>query len=298
MKGKILRDRLHRTLSTRQRPNETSLVSPIFAYDIAKIIVKKAVWKLGPPWDLHFCRFLVRAGLYNKSALLYIKAGRPDRILSGPFKGMKYHPVSTGGEFFPKFAGAYEKELHEVIERACRFSFDQIIDVGAAEGYYAIGLALRLEKAHVYCYDGNPGSRWLLGENARMNKVVDRITFGHWCSQDTLWELLGRDKKTLLFCDCEGGEEILLNLDLVPGLSNTTIIVEIHDFPPPGRIGTLIRERFQNTHNIDAIISSARTRADLPLDMELDQEEVRDALDEGRPTTMEWLVMTPVEISE
>ena len=45
---------------------------------------------------------------------------RTFRTLSGPFKGMRYYPISTGGEFLPKVTGTYERELHEAIEDLCQ----------------------------------------------------------------------------------------------------------------------------------------------------------------------------------
>jgi len=287
---------LHGRMTALQVPGRSSRLSPAFSYDLAKLAVKEIVWRLPSPCDRLACRCLVWAGLYNKSALIYLTVTRSDRTfrtISGPFKGMRYYPVSTGGEFLPKVTGTYERELHQAIEGFCESQFDQVVDIGAAEGYYAVGLALRLRNARVYCFDGNPGSHWLLRRNARLNYVSDRVIPGHWCSHETLSQVLRNAGRTLLVCDCEGGEEDLLCPRLVPELLRTTMIVEIHDFPPPGRKSRLLHERFSKTHRIETAVAVARSREDVPLDLDLSEQEVQDATCEGRPLGMEWFVMVP-----
>src|SRR6266446_5569422 len=65
------------------------------------------------------------------------------RVPKGPFAGMRYIDNAFGSAYVPKLLGIYERELNDCIERACALSFPLIIDIGAAEGYYAIGMALR-----------------------------------------------------------------------------------------------------------------------------------------------------------
>lgn len=61
-------------------------------------------------------------------------------IYSGPFRGMKYLRASTGSVILPKLIGTYENELHFVFNEIRGNNYDQFIDVGAAEGYYVVGL--------------------------------------------------------------------------------------------------------------------------------------------------------------
>jgi hypothetical protein len=67
------------------------------------------------------------------------------RVYSGPFKGIKWIPEDDNNAKFdiPKLLGIYERELSNCMERVCALNFSLIIDVGAAEGYYAVGLAAR-----------------------------------------------------------------------------------------------------------------------------------------------------------
>ena len=65
------------------------------------------------------------------------------KVAAGPFAGMRYITRSCGSKLAPKVIGCYERELHPAIENAIRGDYQRIIDIGCAEGYYAVGLAWR-----------------------------------------------------------------------------------------------------------------------------------------------------------
>lgn len=80
---------------------------------------------------------------YFKKVIYYI-CGK--RILAGPFRGMKYIENSHGSAYLPKILGSYEKELHKFIPRIVEEEYELILDIGAAEGYYAVGLSYLYKK--------------------------------------------------------------------------------------------------------------------------------------------------------
>ena len=55
-----------------------------------------------------------------------------------------------------KLLGQYETVFHDPIERAIAESPRLIVNVGCADGYYAVGLALRAAGAHVLAHDLAP----------------------------------------------------------------------------------------------------------------------------------------------
>lgn len=57
------------------------------------------------------------------------------------------------------------------------------------------------------------------------------------------------------------------------------------------RVGDLLVERFQNSHDIEVIYSVDREIADFPTDVELDDGLKSAAMDEGRGCQMSWLWM-------
>ncbi len=62
-------------------------------------------------------------------------------IAAGPFAGMRYLDASSGSVLGAKLLGCYEAELHGVVREVCAMQPDVVVDVGAAEGYYAAGFA-------------------------------------------------------------------------------------------------------------------------------------------------------------
>ena len=63
-----------------------------------------------------------------------------DKIVrNGFFKGMKYVTFkSAGSSLFPKLLGSYEIELLPVFAGLQKNKYDDILDIGCAEGYYAV----------------------------------------------------------------------------------------------------------------------------------------------------------------
>lgn len=71
-------------------------------------------------------------------------------VASGPFAGMRLHPEYSE---LPKFLGTYEANLHPAIRRLTARRYDVILNIGCAEGYYAIGFARAVPGAQVQAFD-------------------------------------------------------------------------------------------------------------------------------------------------
>ncbi len=227
---------------------------------------------------------------YLEQAIL-AKIGRPDHILSGPFQGMKYISVAYFSSVVPKILGIYESELTGAIDAVCKAQPDVIVDIGAAEGYYAVGLTKRNPQAKTICFEMYKPARALLARQAQLNAVLDRMSLRGLCDLDSLREALETTKLPAVICDCEGGEDFLLNPDAVTKLKSAMIIVEIHDELAPG-VSSRIRERFERSHNVQVIHSKKRTVEQLPRDVALSAEEFEAATIE-RWTKAEWYFMVP-----
>jgi predicted O-methyltransferase YrrM len=287
---KSFRHSLQTKLNKRQLYSENR---GLFFYDKLKIAVKEHIWSLPKFLQPHAAYLLTLAGFTNHSNLAYIQIGRPDHVLTGPFKGMKFFPVTTGAEMTPKILGTYEQEIHAAVEEISSGSFDVIVDVGSAEGYYAVGLALRCSPNKVYCYDGNPHAARLLARNATSNNVADRLVSRQWLTPDKLEEILQPAERSLVVCDCEGGEMDVLFPDTTPSLRKTVVLVEIHDQLLDGHIADTLRQRFSSTHKIRRFVSKKREMTDLPPELYLSNEIALDAMDEARVSTMQWFYMIP-----
>jgi hypothetical protein len=223
------------------------------------------------------------------------------RILSGRivgfgiFRGMKYVSSSRGSKYLPKLLGTYEDELKPIIDRIIIQQPKQIIDIGAAEGYYAVGLAMKCKNASVFTYDIDDNSRKLLMELASINEVGSRLYIGGPCSPEILSRVLL--KGAFIICDCEGFEETILDPSKVLALEHCSILVELHEMFVEGVAGT-IKKRFVHSHNTLEIVSKEKTLMMYP---HLANFGLRESdIDEGRTTynnkPQSWLYLTPKEV--
>lgn len=211
-------------------------------------------------------------------------------VLQGPFAGMDYVAAATEGALIPRLLGTYESELHPALARFAAEAPDCVIDVGCAEGYYAVGLARLMPGVVVHAFDINPKARVACAELAERNQVSERVIIGERF-EPTGFEAFA-DRRCLVMVDIEGAEDDLLRPDLSPSLARMNLIVETHDVYRPGVLGRLM-ERFSATHHIERVELQAKTMP-LPdwirslghLDQLLAVWEFR-----VRPTP--WLIMTP-----
>jgi hypothetical protein len=221
----------------------------------------------------------------------------PDRVAQGPFRGMKPIAAAYCSEFLPKLVGTYEREIAPAVEAICAAGCDRIIDIGAAEGYYAVGMAMRNPDAVVIAFEMNPSARYYLRQLAERNHVSDRLQIQGTCNLTSLAVSLEGARHSALICDCEGAEDLLLDPARIEPLRHSYILVETHDGLATDSgvlagIGRRLHERFGATHAIETIDSQPRSGEDLPAGTQLSPEESAEAMNEGRPWAR-WLFMTP-----
>jgi Met-10+ like-protein len=255
------------------------------------------VWIQGTFRYLRYPRVRARRRTHRR---ILGKLDSPRRVSQGPFRGMRYIALAYCSEVLPKLVGTYERELVPALEMICRSDCDRIVDVGAAEGYYAVGMALRNPRARVVAFEINPSARHYLRRLARRNGVSGRIAIRGGCTVESLDDSLAGSRRPAVICDCEGAEDRLLRPDRVEPLRRAFIVVETHDGLETSDgvlegITRRLHERFAATHDIEVIASRARSRAELTGDCAaLSDAEAAEAMDEGRPWA-QWLFLEPKE---
>jgi hypothetical protein len=227
------------------------------------------------------------------------------RVQHGPFAGMCYPDQAVHSAYLPKLMGIYERELNDIIEEICAWQPQVIIDLGAAEGYYAAGLARRNPRARVVAFEQDEFGRATLQRTLSMNGVQKRVRIERRCGPADLESVLracsdqarGRSNiRKLVLCDVEGDERSLLNPAAVPSLTQAHVLVEIHEFVHPG-ITELLRERFGCTHRVRQIWQQPRSFREFPYrtfwTTLLPRSYLDWAVSEWRPCRMSWLWMKP-----
>jgi len=230
-------------------------------------------------------------GRWRSQMLANTYIAQQGRIVhSGPFKGMDYVVPATEGALVARLLGTYEAELHPHLVAFAAEELDCVIDVGCAEGYYAVGLARMMPSVHVYGHDIAETARTACADLAARNGVTDRITIGGEFKPDGFEAFAGR--RALVMVDAEGAELDILRPDLSPALAGMNLIVETHDLYRKGALAEISR-RFAPTHDIERV--DIRPRAfELP-EWLLSLNHLDQLLTtwEWRREITPWLVMRP-----
>jgi hypothetical protein len=213
-------------------------------------------------------------------------------VVAGPFKGLQYVESGRGSSLGPKLLGTYELELRDIIESIIARGYKTIINIGAGEGYYGVGLAKRMPDSRLVCFDAEPINQEQIKMLARRNGVEAQIDVRGLCDDMSLAQAIGDSHDVLVICDIEGAEVEVLRPDAVPSLKRADLLVEMHDIVRKG-CSDAIRARFAGTHDIDVIPTRKRTDADFPAaGVDLEPKHRQSCMDEGRgpvPMTFFWM---------
>lgn len=171
-------------------------------------------------------------------------------VQAGFFAGMQYNAEATEGSLLARLVGSYEAGLVPHIEQAVASGVDCVIDVGCAEGYYAVGLARRYPHLTVYAHDISETAQDACRELAARNGVLERVVVAGEFKPGDFETFASR--RPLVLVDAEGAELDVLRPDLSPALTRMSLIVETHDVWRPGARAELVA-RFDPTHEITQV---------------------------------------------
>ena len=216
-----------------------------------------------------------------------------DEVIRGPFRGMRYPAGKYVSARFEKIIGACEQEIHPLIDRlAATKRYEEIINVGAAEGSYVVGLARIFKAARVICYEGLADEREQCRGMVEANGVADRVDIRGYCTAEDL-AALRPGPNTLVWMDIDTGERQVLDPAKVPWLRNADILVELHDCLEPG-LSALIRGRFESTHRIERFTLSGLDYDRYPELHGLLFDEIHAMVEHDRRGLQDWFFMEPL----
>ncbi|WP_390584501.1 hypothetical protein [Erythrobacter sp. MTPC3] len=167
-------------------------------------------------------------------------------VLAGPFAGMVY-PEATAQErnLIHRLTGSYESELHPWIEEIAASDYGMLLDIGTADGFYAVGFARLMPDTRVIGFDTDRWARQATQNLVDLNETHN-VDVESMC--DPAWINRNVTPNSLIFSDCEGYEAVLFDLDLCPILRECDMVIELHERPAPG-VEQLLRGRFKDTHD-------------------------------------------------
>lgn len=214
------------------------------------------------------------------------------RVAAGPFAGMHYVENASGSTLGPKLLGCYESELHDAIAQILTAAHDVVVNVGAGEGYYAVGLITRLLQARGVAFETDETGQRLMRDLAELNGVGERLDIRGCCQIADLAACLCGAASPLIVMDVEGAEDHLLNPVLCPDLRRAAILVEVHEYLCPGVTSHLL-SWYEPTHTIRRIPTAAGSANLIPKIPGLTAGQLALLADEMRSLRMEWMFARP-----
>lgn len=214
------------------------------------------------------------------------------QVQTGPFRGMSIAPYRSwgDGDISSKLLGLYEDELHDAVAQALTTLPDHIVNIGCAEGYYAVGMG-RVAQCELTVCDTDARALEAVRINAQANGVEITRSLPSITAIE-LNNLIEHNDRPCLVVDCEGAELEILDPVSAPNLEYATILLETHDCIRAGIADAMVN-RFSATHSIQWIRAQGKNPWQFEfLDKLSDMDKMSIVL-EGRPETAVWLWMKP-----
>jgi hypothetical protein len=273
---------------------------PVIDYALTPIDWLMSQWFPGN----YFCNFSKGrlAGLSRRrkrfvASRVLSQLSKSATVNGGPFKGMRYGITQAKcSALLPKLLGTYESEIASILDGFLSTKqYITCLDIGVAEGYYAVGVARRQPNCQVHAFDTDLSALELCRSNARVNDCEEQITLHQGITAADL-EKFPIASPGLIISDCEGYEKYLFTNRSVKNLVKCDLIIEIHDFYD-STISEHIQDVFLDTHQLGFVstindMQKALTYV-VPQISCLDLELRGFLLSEFRPCPMRWAILTP-----
>ena len=218
-------------------------------------------------------------------------------VLYGPFKNLEINEPSawdSSSATASKVLGLYEQEI--LLELQTLGYFKTVINIGAADGYYGFGMLKSKLCEEVIFFESDSESRQqIIKKNSALetqNQVYPKATEASLNSVISKLSL----NETLFIVDIEGGEYNIFTESLLSKLKSSTIILEIHEFLEPQFEKDKFEKRFLKNFEVKKIYGSKRVLPKLDILDKLRENEKWLFVSEGRIQSMEWWILTPMEI--
>lgn len=213
-------------------------------------------------------------------------------VMAGPFRGMTYINQSHGSSLGTKLIGTYEAELHSYIYRLVELEPDQFIDIGCAEGYYAIGFKRLSPNTQCIAYDISSEARRMCKDLAQANAIEISINAEFQKSDFNKCN----NKCTVIMADIEGFESELFTKESIHLTENTHFLIEYHSHKTDVTLQDFIR-RFETSHIVEVIQNIPPKERPLRIKTPffLDYQTMSTLLNERRRVDqMEWIYARPI----
>lgn len=229
-----------------------------------------------------------------------INAEFDSTIAYGPLKGFKFSPQAWWSmhDRASMIFGFYEQEILQALKYLSK-SKSTFIDVGAADGYYAIGTVSQKMFEKSYCFEIEERGRAVIKNNAILNNVAEKVTIFKEANMDSMKSIPKQAlNSSVVLIDIEGAEFEFLDAEMLKLLKSSVCIIELHDFFFVNGNDMLkdLKSRASEFFNVTEFTTKSRDPSKIP---ELHNYSDTDRwlmCAEGRTRLMTWLRLDPILI--
>lgn len=253
---------------------------------------------------VHHIRFLAHGRalrkdpVYDRRVELFadLSARLNSTVKYGPFRGMRL-PKETawaGPDRAPMLFGLYEQEVMKVLADH-RSKSATFIDVGAADGYYGVGVLLAAWFNKAYCYEMSELGQAVIRSNAAENGVSNNLVVRGAANPGFYKDIPSQELEgAVILVDIEGGEFELIDSAALAALQSAAIIIEVHPWVHEGEIKLRsLLERAKRTHRVSNFQMGARNPGEFEELKEYSDTDRWLICSEDRPALMSWLLLEP-----
>ncbi len=217
-------------------------------------------------------------------------------VAHGPFRGLKLVEDAHWGsaDLGGMILGLYEQEILGQLAAAGR-KRRTFIDLGAADGYYGLGVLVGDLFEKSYCFEITEKGREVIARNAALNGLQNRVTILGEAKPDFHTQIEPGDlADALLLIDIEGAEFDIVSADTFAAFAKSTVIIEVHEWYPDiqQKIENLLQQA-SATHTAHRFSTGARDLSVFPELKIINDNERWLLCSEGRPYLMSWYRFDP-----
>ena len=232
-------------------------------------------------------------------ALLSLEHAKKNKftVQNGIFKNLKINKdISWGsGDIASKIYGLYENKIQRLLAEIKK---PILIDIGAADGFFAIGCLHSKVSKYCYAFEQSSSGRAALSKTAKMNKVSNKITIIGKVTNENFISLLPQGMNfsdTVLLCDIEGQEYNFFTDQILKKLKKSHIIIEIHNTNTNTNTDEInLMRRIKKLFKITIIFGNDNDYSNLPEIHELKDIDRNLISCEGRSYIGKWWYLKPL----
>ena len=254
-------------------------------YGLVDLIVKIILFIFKKPDEIQKAQINV----WNKLSSMY-----GSTVQYGPFKDMKIGKMKSWElehGLITKILGTYEEQILNILIKFSKKN-NTFIDIGAADGFYVVGMAFKKIFKNIYAFEVNSKSREVIKLNHKLNNCKQNIKIKGEAKYLSLKRIINKKKKCTILIDIEGAEFDLLSIKVLKLLKDCHIVCELHLFYGKKKYYELIKNAKKIFHCKLIKRKSYNLNKFKELDNFNDNERLL-ALSEGRKDNQEWLILTP-----